>query len=273
MKSWHLKLQLRTAHTSPGSLVTAGRLRWQSITNTLWHVGPKITTPLVCSWSDRVSPRRAKPYVIKSSSICCTRPLYKVSGKSKAATRDTIWPWKASFVVVVVVFTRGWEAPAALIHQSPVALPFPPNCFIFQQAWFSVEDPADMEAINQCIAGCGEWDCFPDISRHIVCWWERKKAGVFPGPWHSDWQEVHWILEVFFKPVGFVFLVAKQVKCWDLKFKFLIVIHLEETSIGASINAQGLFEKKRDKSYNQGSTGWDQNRKRLLSARQHFTFH
>lgn len=148
--------------------VTAGSWRLDLFARnrslTCFDTWPKITTALVCSWPDCVRPG-AKQYVIKSSGICCTQPLYKVSGNQRRQLAIQFGLEKplccgCCWCCCVYLRLRGL---AALIHQSPVTFPFPPNCFIFYQAWCSVEDPPDMETINQCIAGCGEWDCFPDI--------------------------------------------------------------------------------------------------------------
>lgn len=153
---------------APASCTHVSACHWQLVTArplqslTCFDTWPKIITELVCSWSDCVSPG-TRQYVIKSSGVCCTQPLHKVSWNQRWQLAIQFGLESLFVIAVVVVFTSGWEGLAALIHQSPVTFPFPPNCFIFYQAWCSVEDPPDMETINQCISGCVEWDCFPDI--------------------------------------------------------------------------------------------------------------
>lgn len=87
----------------------------------------------------------AKQHVIKSSGICCTHNLFTKSAEIKGGNLRYNLALKSLFVVVVCcccccVYFR-LRGLAALIHQSPVTFPVPPNCFIFYQAWCSVEDP------------------------------------------------------------------------------------------------------------------------------------
>lgn len=130
---------------------------------------------------------------------------------------------KSLFVVVVCcccccVYFR-LRGLAALIHQSPVTFPFPPNCFIFYRAWCSVEDPPPIwrPSINVSLA-VGNEIVFQIFRDTLSVDEKGRKPVFFQGPGTLTDRKCIGLLRFFFwldleNLQSGSFPLAKQVKC------------------------------------------------------------